>query len=396
MMTVVEQGFNIKMKDWRHDMTPRERLKVVMAGGIPDRVPVCPDISNMVPARMTGKPFWEVYVKHDPPLWKAYIDAVKFFGIDGGFEMCGGDPCPDEDAAMAWEARVVRRFPDGSFATQGFNAATGEWSPRLLLHTADNPPAYVAPEKLGLPRTPSEWESLDGVKRWPEGLELWRLMKKEMGEHGVVGTWSGSTTCVVTSPEDIYEYYDDPAKFHERRDQMMARLERRMERIAALSPADRPDVLYCGGSGSLVWQTPSMFRELALPLLRKATGMARDLGVPTHVHSCGPETELVRMAALETELTVVDPLEIPPMGDCDLAGLKRLYGQQIVLKGNLHTTEVMLRGSRQKVVDASRQAIAAAGRGGRFILSTGDQCGRDTPDENLFAMVETAGRHGKY
>lgn len=31
-----------------------------------------------------------------------------------------------------------------------------------------------------------------------------------------------------------------------------------------------------------------------------------------------------------------------------------------------------------------------------FFLSTGDQCGRDTPDENLYAMIETARTYGKY
>jgi uroporphyrinogen decarboxylase len=39
---------------------------------------------------------------------------------------------------------------------------------------------------------------------------------------------------------------------------------------------------------------------------------------------------------------------------------------------------------------ASRQAIEDAARGGAFILSTGDQCGRDTPLDNIRAMVETA------
>ena len=34
--------------------------------------------------------------------------------------------------------------------------------------------------------------------------------------------------------------------------------------------------------------------------------------------------------------------------------------------------------------------------GGRFILSTGDQCGRDTPQENLRAMIETARTYGRY
>lgn len=31
-----------------------------------------------------------------------------------------------------------------------------------------------------------------------------------------------------------------------------------------------------------------------------------------------------------------------------------------------------------------------------FILSTGDQYGRDTPDENLFTMIETARTFGRY
>ena len=66
-------------------MTPRERMLTAMTNGIPDRVPATPDTSNMIPARLTGRPFWDVYYFADPPLWKAYIDAVKYFGFDGWF-----------------------------------------------------------------------------------------------------------------------------------------------------------------------------------------------------------------------------------------------------------------------------------------------------------------------
>ena len=97
-----------------------------------------------------------------------------------------------------------------------------------------------------------------------------------------------------------------------------------------------------------------------------------------------------------TDLTVIDPLEMPPMGDCDLADLKKRFGTKIVLKGNLHTIDVMLRGSVEDVVAASRKAIDDAGANGGFIMSTGDQCGRDTPDENLRAMVKTARTYGRY
>jgi len=84
------------------------------------------------------------------------------------------------------------------------------------------------------------------------------------------------------------------------------------------------------------------------------------------------------------------------MGDCDLALLKREYGSRISLMGNLHTTEVMLRGTPETVMDAAKRAMDDAAEGGGFILSTGDQCGRDTPDENIMAMIELARTYGKY
>jgi uroporphyrinogen decarboxylase len=118
--------------------------------------------------------------------------------------------------------------------------------------------------------------------------------------------------------------------------------------------------------------------------------------VPSQIHCCDPERDLVRICAEETDLSSINPLEIPPMGDCDLALLKREYGSKISLMGNLHTTEVMLFGSTRDVRRESLKAIRAAGAKGGFILSTGDQCGRDTPDENIHEMVRVAREFGTY
>ena len=377
-------------------MTPRERILAVLHREMPDCVPCCPDISNMVPCRLTGKPFWDVYAYKDPPLWQAYIDAVKHFDIDGGFELYDWGPVDVlTGAPPRWEQRVVCRRPDGSFATQRYYIDTESWDRSVVYYTADNPPATgVAPDKLGLPPVPIEWEPLTGVKQWPAGMELWKLARKEMGNRGVVGLHSGASTVALASPEDVYSYHDDPHPWRARVPERIRHVEDCMEKIARLDPA--PDFLFCGGSGSLVFQTPAIFRELCLPVLKRATELAAELGIPTHVHSCGPQRELVAMAAEHTRLTVIDPLEPPPMGDCDLADLKRRYGDRIVLKGNLHTTAVMLQGGVDDVIAAARRAIDDAAGGGGFILSTGDQCGRDTPDRNLRAMVETARTYGRY
>ena len=377
-------------------MTSRERMLAVLHGELPDCVPCSPDISNMVPCRLTGKPFWDIYLYQDPPLWKAYLDAAKFFDIDAGFELYTiqvnfGEPT----SPPPHEQRIIRRYPDGSPVTRVYDLEREQWHPRVTVYWRDNPPAHnIKPETIDLPEVPTEWEPVAGVKQWPTGLDLWRLVRGEMGDQGILGLASGGTTLHLGNEDAIYAYYDDPEPFRERSRRMIQQVEQRLEQIAQME--DRPDFLFCGASGSLIFQTPAIFRELGLPVLKRATELAYDLGLPTHVHSCGPETELVKMAATETKLTIIDPLEIPPMGDCNLAELKRLYGDQIVLKGNLHTTTTMLRGSVDDVARASKQAMDDAGAGGGFVLSTGDQCGRDTPDENLRTMVEVARTYGSY
>jgi uroporphyrinogen decarboxylase len=158
----------------------------------------------------------------------------------------------------------------------------------------------------------------------------------------------------------------------------------------------QPDFILTGFSGCLTFQTPAIFRDLGLPTLQKLTRLAKDAGVATQVHSCGPERALVEICAKETDLSSINPLERPPMGDCDLAEIKRLFGADIGLMGNLHTTEHMLHGTPELVARESRWCIDVAAEGGGFILSTGDQCGRDTPDANLYAMIEVARTHGVY
>ena len=64
-------------------MTSKERMLTAFRNQQPDMVPVSPDISNMIPAKLTKKPFWDIYLYGDPPLWKAYIEAVKYYKIDG-------------------------------------------------------------------------------------------------------------------------------------------------------------------------------------------------------------------------------------------------------------------------------------------------------------------------
>ncbi len=379
-------------------MTSRERLLTVMRGGIPDCVPVAPDFSNMIPARMTGKPFWDLYLYNDPPIWEAYIDCARHFGIDAVMDGYFPFRWPSDEAdARPWQTFIVDRDAE-RIVTQACRVENDRrvWQEQVnVYYVADPPTCGVNPAKIGLPAIPSRYEPVEDIKPADTGIAGLRRTKELLGDQGLLGVFITYSN-IACNEEAIYHFHDHPEALEQVKADRLAAVERRFADLMALPAEDRPDFLCVGGSGTLVFQTPAFFRDNALPAMKRAIELATDAGIPTHVHSCGPEKELVRIMAEETSLTVIDPLEIPPMGDCNLAELKRLYGKKLVLKGNLHTTNVMLRGTPADVVAASRQAIDDAAAGGRFILSTGDQCGRDTPDENLFAMIETARTYGRY
>ena len=388
--TVLEKSQSNGNSVW----TPKRRLLETLAGRMPDRVPVTPDFSNMIPCRLTGKPFWDIYLYKNPPRWLAYINCVKHFGIDGFLD--GLPVSLDAPAPSPYDEKFIVFRDDERIITRRSYVERGQrrWEALCTVYYRDNPPTSDVPiEKIGLPAVPDRYEPVEGVREWPTGEALLRLAKETMGDHGLIGV-SVASSLALKNEQEIYEYYDHPELHEQWAAERIEAVDRRFD--ALMRWETKPDFICVGASGTLVFQTMRIFKQLAFPAVRHAIERASLAGLPTHIHSCGPEANLVRYMADNTALSVIDPLEIPPMGDCDLKQLKKDVGSRITLKGNLHTTEVMLRGSPDDVLRESRKCIDDAADGGRFILSTGDQCGRDTPDENIFAMINAVNDYGKY
>jgi hypothetical protein len=169
-------------------MNSRERLSTLLRGGIPDCVPVAPDFSNMIPARRTDKPFWDLYLYKDPPIWEAYIDTAKYFDIDavmdGYFPMqFPTDHQPDE---RQWEPFIISRNEE-HIVVQKSCLENGKriWKESVdVYYVADPPTEEVKLETLGLPPEPEFFEAVEGVKEVdnsPAGLG--RVMEL-MGDQG--------------------------------------------------------------------------------------------------------------------------------------------------------------------------------------------------------------------
>jgi uroporphyrinogen decarboxylase len=388
-------------------MTSRERMLKAMRNEQPDRVPVAPDMSNMIPCRLTGKPFWDIYLYQDPPLWRAYMDAVNYFGTDGWIWSLDGFYLEDPSAATATDENVksetvIIEKSHERIVTRHYTQRKGhgrEWDKHVMVYPRFDPPTALLATKIGLEKPPTKWWPIEGVKPQKKGFDLLREALVHFDGRGVIGAMVGPPQ--LANPEyggsddySIYDYcdrYDEVKRWSTKQREWGANYLKRI-----LAGPVRPDFILTGGSGMLVFGTPKTVRDLSLPALKEITRICKEAGIPSQVHCCGPERELVEMCALETDLSSINPLEIPPMGDCNLADIKKKFGKKLSLMGNLHTTDVMLRGTVKDVRRESLKAIRAAGENGGFILSTGDQCGRDTPDENIREMVRVVGEFGHY
>ncbi len=381
-------------------MTPRERFLTALRNGIPDRVPVAPDISTYIPMKLsglTGADFW--VAPKGIPLWEAYLNAADTFGLDAWTAPEFWLPVFSEAAPVDWRTTVeLDTARDARIETTTVNTPDGPLRQTTICYRGDQP---ATPEKL-IKNLAEDFPKFKHTQPMPleldwTTLEIFRAAcRKRDCAFGVSISYPGFhmwNSYVNGGIETLaYAAMDTPQILDE---WCELDFERGTRMMALALQADLDYILF-GGSGTITLASPALARKYAIPALKKWSAMAREAGVPTMLHSCGKNRVLADMLVAETDIGMLNPLEVPPAGDIDLAELKRVHGRHLALMGNLHTTDVMLNGTPEEVTRKAVAAMRDAGPGGGFILSTGDQCGRDTPYENIFAIVEAAKRYGRY
>jgi len=349
----------------------------------PDHVPACPDLYEMIPVRLTGRPTWDVLVYQDPPIWKARMDSHTYYGTDAFIPLFVPMSERNKMAVLFRddEKLIVREFVEDDDGPQ--------WSPFARIFERVPPHARVEADSLDLDTT--SLREIVKPNYTKVGRNYFEDARDYAGQRGVVAPIV-RLPCIDHRATSTYRYYDEREVVIEEMQALGKAMMRQAEEILSWEP----EVLMIANSGLMIFNPEPVFRQLSLEWLKKVTALAKSKGVITHLHCCGPERKLVEIAAQESDLSSIEPVEEPPMGDCDLVDLKTRFGDKIAMKGNLHTTDVMLFGTVAKVEEACRRAIDAAGPGGGFVLSTGDQAPRDAPDENIIAMQRVAETYGKY
>ncbi len=343
-------------------MNSLERVQAVLAGRLPDRVPVC--LHNFVLAAREAGIRMETYRSDPKAIAQAHLQALEKYGHD----------CVliDTDTTMLAEAM----------------GAKSDCAP-------DEPGRIVTPAIKSL----AEVDRLKVVDperdaRIPALLEGVRLLAKQVrGEIAIRGNadqMAFDLACMVRGIEDfLMDLVADPnhpaiQRLFEVCYQSHLAVHRALAKAGAhfTSLGDSlagPDVI-----------SPRMFERFARPYeSRLVRELAAD-DIFTVIHICGDTTKI--LPYLQTYGVCGFELDYKT----DAVAAKATAGARHVLFGNIDPSGVLARGSAGEVREKTRELISAWKPGGLFVLNAGCAIPPTTPPENIRAMIQAAHEFGVY
>ena len=167
-------------------------------------------------------------------------------------------------------------------------------------------------------------------------------------------------------------------------------------KLAAEAARCGADFIFTGddySSGQAPFMSPETFRELLYPGLKKVMKGFRDHGLPVIKHTDGNIMPLLDMI-LDAGIACLDPID--PLGNMDMADMKKQYGKTIALKGNVNCATTLVNGTVEDVVQETLNVMYAAAEGGGLIVSSSNSIHSSVKPLNYLAMLNTIRAYGRY
>jgi len=130
--------------------------------------------------------------------------------------------------------------------------------------------------------------------------------------------------------------------------------------------------------------SPEMYREFAFPYEKKVVDFAHNLDLPYTLHICG-DTGLIVEDMLNTG---ADALELDYK--TDINSVLRIAEEGKTFIGNIDPTGVICFGSEDLVTEKVKELMNVFKSSPGFILNAGCAIPAETPEENIYKLVETA------
>lgn len=375
-------------------MTPRERVRIAMDGGTPDRVPLMCQMSighMLLQLGVSPLEFW-----HDVRVFAdGLVKLREIYGFDGILiSLHGHDP--------DWRTGIRSRepSPEGEIITW----ANGE---KFLYRLDDLPqslireakPAVEAFRMTDLPATLS-YIPVSGGLRFPlhpdHMFDVFDLVKEQAGPdisiHGEITSpldylldhfgYEEALMALMTDPEKCQMILEHFAGLVE--DLAVRMCGTGVDAIKVSSPF--------AGSGFL---SPEHYREFVLPHESRIARSVRARGVHIYTHTCGAISDRLE-TMLEAGVSGIECLDPPPLGNVELADAFRRFDHRAFIKGNIDSVHSLLMGTSEKILSDARERITIGKKAGGFILSTACSVAPPVKRENLLLLKEAVEKWGRY
>ena len=335
-------------------MTGRERILRHLKGQTVDHLPVMP-ITMMFACAQIGARYRD-YCTDYRVLAEAQIQTAERFGFDYVNTM--SDP--------------AREAADCGARVEFF-----DHQPAALVEEE----ALLA-DKTRLAHLPVPDPCSGG--RMENGVRAVALLKQRVGRDLLVEGWVEGPVAEAADLRGInnlmLDFYDDPG-FVRDLFAFVVEMELRFARAQMKAGADLIGV----GDAAASLVGPRIYESLVWPYEKQLLDGIRALGSRTRLHICG-NTRKILPGIGRLGCDIVDLDFLVPMTEGRAA-----MGPQQVLLGNVDPVRVLRDGRPQDVTAAVADCHRAAGP--RFIVGAGCEVPRDTPPENLRAMVAYAKQH---
>jgi len=333
------------------EMSGRKRVEAALNFESVDRVPVYPLI-HFATARVAGYKISE-FATDGKKMAKSLISAYRTYGYDGVH--------PGVDVSVEGEAVGSKlRQPEDATA--------------FLID-----PVLKDPNDLEKLKVPDPYK--DG--RMPVIIEATKICDEEIGSEAFVSAWiMGPLNCAsqIRGVEPLMlDMIERPQFVHKLLDFCVDVL---TEFGGALVDAGALMINMGEAICSPNFISPRMYRDIVVPHQKKLVEKLKKKGASyTLLHICGDIHPILEYT-LDTGASLLDI-------DWQV-NIKRMINQidnKIAARGNLNPAGTLLLGTPEEVMTECQKLIEDARGWNGFILGSGCDVARDTPPENIKAMV---------
>lgn len=332
-------------------MNGRERVLALIQGRPVDRTPAMP-ITMMFAAKQIGANYGD-YARDHRILVEAQLRTAEKFDFD--YVSCISDPAREAADCGA----TIRFFDHQPPATDEGDALLADKRALAKL---------MQPDPLG-------------GGRMHDRVKAAALFKERTAGQKLVEGWIEGPIAEAADLRGInnlmLDFYDD-ADFVRELFEFVLKMELRFAKAQVAAGVDLIGI----GDAAASLVGPEIYNEFIWPYEKRMIDGVHAMGCPVRLHICGnmrPNLEAMgRLGAQIVDLDYPSPVD----------EARAAMGPDQILLGNIEPVGILRNGTVPRVREATLACRRAAGQ--RYIIGPGCEIPRDTPEENVRAMISVA------